>query len=170
MAVVRGGLKNARRFRRLATAGNASKREGMNARAFLIVTLCAGALAGVARGEDCVYLRNTTGSKIAPRYEVLSNKPLFPNADVIRVPAKDVAGLEKLTANDGARPNYYVARTSPSVLPDRYEVRILQPGVSYLQSVGGGGGAAPVAKATPAPAPGKWQPRGTMLDRPAYRR
>ncbi len=144
----------------------------MKPRAFLIAGVLASGLACRAQGEDFVYLRKTTMSDFMPRYEVLASRPSSLNDKIIRVPLKDVEGLEKLKTKEGTFPNHYVSRTSPSVLPERYGVHVLQPGVSYMQSIGGGAGAPLYVKpkATPAPEAGKWQPRGTMLNRPAYRR
>lgn len=136
----------------------------MKVPALLTLAMLACAMPWPARGEDFVYLRQT-GSASMPRYEVLTHRPLAPRDDVIQVPAKDVANLDK------AAGNYYVVRTSASGVPARYAVRVLPPGVSYMQSIGGGyGGGNASPKATPPPAPGSWQPRGTALDKPAERR
>ncbi len=128
----------------------------------VLLWLCAFAV--TAGAEDVVYLRRISGDNAAqPRYVVTRRPPVARN-DVISVPAKDVEGLAKVTAEDSSS---YIVRTSPSVLPGRYAVRQFTPGVSYMQSMGGG--SPYVAPRSPTPKPGQWQPKGTSLDQPAQR-
>lgn len=106
------------------------------------------ALAGLC--DDYVYLRRVGSERQSPpRFELLKDRPLFMPEDVVRVCARDVEGLERHRAEARSVGTTYVVRTSPSVLPDRYEVRTLPPGVSYMQSIGAGGGIAsvPLARA-----------------------
>lgn len=136
-------------------------------------------LVGGARADEFVYLRKTTTSTQFPRYEVMNFRPSVPSENIIKVPAKDVKGLDQLATGKRDLPNHYVAPVPFSGRWPQFEVHRLEPGVSYMQSIGGGGGVplarelaprqaapSPVAKANVAPsqprqAPNAASPRNT---------
>lgn len=110
----------------------------MKLAAFLALSALLAAVAPAARGEDTVYLRRI-GSELEGRFEVLTHRPFSSSPDVIDVPVRDVSGWEEYAEGMRSGGTVYVVRTSPSSLPDRYAVRALSPGISYLRSIGGGG-------------------------------
>lgn len=141
----------------MATLAGIGKLRHMKARVSLLIFAgLALALVADTRADDYVYLRTTTTSTTFPRYEVLTYRPSFLNDDIIRVPAKDVRGLEQLGTDKRDLPNHYVAPVPFSGSCPRFEVHRLQPGVSYMQSIGGGGGfplAREIAASRPAALP-----------------
>lgn len=142
----------------LANALQTGKLDRVRVHALLIVAGCLWVSAVCAHGEEFVYLRKTTNGTHFPRYEVLNYRPSFLSSDVIRVPAKDVRGVDQLGTNTRELPNHYVAPVPFSGRCPQFEVHRLQPGVSYLQSIGGGG-SSPLARemATPKAAGQKMQ-------------
>lgn len=108
-----------------------------------------------AHSEETVYLK-PVGSRIFNRYELLSSRPLFPDKDVISVPACRVEGLQQVTALEKSGNTIYVVPRWPGSQPPRFEIYPLPPGVSYMQSIGGGvgrGGGYSSVSQTPAPTP-----------------
>lgn len=145
--------------------------------------------------DDYVYLKRI-GSKNAgsERFELLKNRPLFMDCDIVKASKRDVEGLERIHCLTKSGETIYVTKTSFSSMPDRYEVRSLPRGVSYMQSLGGAPptsssiqrginvaapvnlsrvGLAPAVRAPviqkPPARPFGWPVYSNPLERPAYR-
>ena len=90
-----------------------------------------------AVAEDTLYLKRIGISAGPERFELLDYRPLVLDSDTIELRSSDIEGCEKVDEIKRAGRTLYLSKNAWS---HRYEVHSIAPGVSYMQSIGAGGG------------------------------
>lgn len=104
--------------------------------------------ASMVCAEDRVFLRKISGSAGPERYELLDHRPIVRSPAVLEVPVHEIEGWASVENLKASGRTVYISKNASW---SRFEVRSLAPGVSYMQSIGmGGGPRTPISGGKPA--------------------